>query len=163
MTTILRRLLRPAEGDGPSAAANLFLRVAAGGLIFWVHGVHKAVGAWEHFSRGEPWTLLDEVRGMGTPLPVAAAVGATVVQLVAPLFIIAGLWTRPAAMLLVAVLAGAIAQNLLAGRDPQLALLYTLATATLGIWGAGRYSLDARGASSTPAPTPSGLTVRTGE
>ena len=149
MTGLLTRLLRPAVGDRPSAAANLLLRVAAGGMLFWVHGVHKAEGAYAHFARGEGWTLLDEVRGMGTPLPEATAVFATAVQLVAPLLIVVGFWTRPAALLLAAVLAGAVLQNLLAGRDPQLAVLYTLAALTLGVWGAGRFSLDAR----LPTPT----------
>lgn len=153
MTGLFRSLLRPAAGDAPSAAANLLLRVVAGGTLFWVHGVHKAEGAYAHFARGEGWTLLDEVRGMGTPLPEAAAVFATGVQLVAPLLLVPGLWTRPAGLLLTAVLAGAVLQNLLAGRDPQLALLYTLATLTLGVWGAGRHSLDARRPPANPRRT----------
>ena len=144
MTGLFTRLLCPSAGDRPSAAANLLLRLVAGGMLFWVHGVHKAEGAYAHYARGEGWTLLDEVRGMGTPLPEAAAVFATAVQLVAPLLLVAGFWTRPAALLLAAVLAGAVVQNLSAGRDSQLAVLYTLASLTLGVWGAGRYSLDAR-------------------
>lgn len=140
----LTRLLRPAAGDRPSAAANLLLRLVAGGMLFWVHGVHKAEGARDYFRSGGEWTLLDEIRGMGAPVPEATAVFATVVQLVAPLLLVVGLWTRPAAILLVGVLAGAIVQNLLAGRDPQLAVLYTLSVLTLSVWGAGRFSLDAR-------------------
>jgi hypothetical protein len=30
-----------------------------------------------------------------------------------------------------------------AGSDPQLAVLYTLVSLTLGVWGAGKYSFDA--------------------
>ena len=138
------RLNAPAVGDRAGDAANLLLRVVAGGLLFWVHGVHKAEGAIGYLGRGEAWTLLDEVRGMGTPAPVVAAVLATLSQLVMPVFVVLGLYTRPAALVLTATLLGAIVQNLTADRDPQLAILYTLAALTLGVWGAGRYSLDAR-------------------
>jgi hypothetical protein len=39
---------------------------------------------------------------------------------------------------------GAILQNLLSGRDPQLAIHYTLVVVTLVFMGGGKYSLDAR-------------------
>ena len=52
--------------------------------------------------------------------------------------------TVSAAALLVAVLGVAILQNLLAGRDPQLAILYTLVVATLALMGGGRFSLDTK-------------------
>ena len=48
MTGLLTRLLRPAAGDRPSAAANLLLRLVAGGMLFWVHGAHKAEGGLPH-------------------------------------------------------------------------------------------------------------------
>jgi TQO small subunit DoxD len=60
------------------------------------------------------------------------------------LFIVIGLFTRINAALLVCALSGAILQNLLAGRDPQLAILYTLVVVTLVFIGSGKYSLDAR-------------------
>ncbi len=37
----------------------------------------------------------------------------------------------------------AILQNLVSGRDPQLAVLYTLIVLTLALMGGGRFSLDA--------------------
>jgi hypothetical protein len=39
---------------------------------------------------------------------------------------------------------GAILQNLLAGRDPQLAILYTLVVLAPAFIGGGRISLDAK-------------------
>jgi uncharacterized membrane protein YphA (DoxX/SURF4 family) len=144
MIRSIATLFRPSIGDAFADAANLLLRVVAGGMIFWIHGVHKAEGAVGYFSHGTSWTLLEEVRGMGVPFPEANAVFATFVQLFAPPFIIVGFCTRPAAILLFVILLGAVMQNLLSGRDPQLAVLYTLATITIGIWGAGRYSFDAR-------------------
>src|SRR6266576_7115745 len=52
-----------------------------------------------------------------------------------------GLFTRINAILLFGALSGAILQNLLAGRDPQLAILYTLVVLTLAFMGGGRISL----------------------
>jgi len=46
--------------------------------------------------------------------------------------------------LLFGALSGAILQNLLAGRDPQLAILYTLVVLSLAFIGGGRISLDAK-------------------
>ena len=73
-----------------------------------------------------------------------AAVAATLVQFICSLFIIVGLFTRINALLLFGALSGAILQNLLAGRDPQLAILYTLVVLTLAFIGGGRISLDAK-------------------
>jgi uncharacterized membrane protein YphA (DoxX/SURF4 family) len=54
------------------------------------------------------------------------------------------LLTRINAALLVGALSGAILHNLLAGRDPQLAILYTSVVVTLFLIGGGKYSLDAK-------------------
>ena len=54
------------------------------------------------------------------------------------------MFTRINALLLFGALSGAILQNLLAGRDPQLAILYTLVVLTLAFMGGGKISLDAR-------------------
>lgn len=128
---------------GP-AVANLALRLVFGAMVFYVHGLHKAIEFLEHQRTGAAWKLVDEIREMHLPAPFAAAVVATIVQLAAPLFIIPGIFTRHAAFLLSVILAGAVAQNLTAGRDPQLAVLYTLVAATITLWGAPAFSLDAR-------------------
>ena len=80
---------------------------------------------------------------MHMPAPLAASFFATAVQFVCSLFLIAGLFTRANAVLLTGALAGAILQNLLAARDPQMAILYTLVMATFVVTGAGRFSCDA--------------------
>jgi putative oxidoreductase len=84
---------------------------------------------------------------MHMPAPLASAVLATLVQFICSLFVVVGLFTRINAALLFGALSGAILQNLLAGRDPQLAILYTLVVVTLVFMGAGKYSLDARASS----------------
>jgi hypothetical protein len=50
------------------------------------------------------------------------------------------LLTRINSLLLTGVLSVAILQNLLANRDPQLAVLYTLVMVTLVLMGGGRFS-----------------------
>lgn len=81
---------------------------------------------------------------MGVPAPALAAFAATAVQLICAPLLAIGLFTRLNSALLTAVLAGAIAQNLMAARDPQLAILYTLNVAAFILLGGGRFSVDAR-------------------
>jgi putative oxidoreductase len=126
------------------AAGHVFLRVAAGLMIFYIHGLHKLEGGIEYFRNGTPWVLEREVDGMHMPAPLAAEVFATLVQFICSLFIIVGLLTRLNALLLAGALGGAIAQNLLAGRDPQLAILYTLVVIAILLMGGGPLSLDSR-------------------
>ena len=64
-------------------------------------------------------------------------------QFVCAPLIVMGLLTRLSAVLLTGTLSVAILQNLLAGRDPQLAILYVLVMMSLVFLGGGKYSLDA--------------------
>jgi putative oxidoreductase len=133
------------EPNGAAATfGHLFLRVSAGTMIFYIHGWHKLEGWIAYLQNGKPWKLAEEVAGMHFPAPLASAVVATLVQFICSLFVIVGLFTRINAILLFGALSGAILQNLLAGRDPQLAILYTLVVLTLAFMGGGRISLDAR-------------------
>ena len=132
------------EPNGPAAGvAPLLLRVIAGSMLFVVHGVHKLEGGIAYLQDGTPWKLAEEVAGMHAPMPVASAFAATLIQFICSALLVIGLFTRINAILLVAALCGAILQNLLAERDPQLAILYTLIMLALAILGGGRISLDA--------------------
>jgi putative oxidoreductase len=141
-------LLKKSLAVEPTGAAanfgHLFLRVSAGLMIFYIHGLHKLEGWIAYVQHGTPWTLAEEVAGMHMPAPLASAVAATLVQFICSLFIVVGLFTRINGALLFCALSGAIFQNLTAGRDPQLAILYTLVVVTLAFLGGGKYSLDAR-------------------
>ncbi len=135
----------PAEPNGAAATfGHLFLRISAGLMIFYIHGWHKLEGWIAYLQNGTPWKLAGEVAGMHFPAPLASAVAATLVQFFCSLFVTVGLFTRINAALLVCVLGGAILQNLLADRDPQLAILYTLVAITLVFLGGGKFSLDAK-------------------
>ena len=144
-----------AEPNGTAAnLGHLFFRVSSGLMIFYIHGLHKLEGWIAYLQHGTPWTLAEEVAGMHFPAPLASAVAATLVQFICSLFIVVGLFTRINAALLVCALSGAIMQNLLAARDPQLAILYSLVVLTLVFLGGGKYSLDAMLISMAERPLP---------
>lgn len=113
-------------------------------MIFYIHGWHKLEGCIAYVQQGTPWPLLKEIGEMHFPAPFPSAVAATIVQFICPLFIAVGLFTRLNALFLTGVLSVALLQNLLANRDPQLAILYLLVTTTILLMGGGRFSLDAR-------------------
>jgi uncharacterized membrane protein YphA (DoxX/SURF4 family) len=143
LMSLLTKSLR-VEAGGPAVGfGHLFLRVSAGLMIFYIHGLHKLEGWIAYLQHGTPWKLAEEVAGMHFPAPLASAVAATLVQFISSLFVAVGLYTRINAALLAGALGGAILQNLLAGRDPQLAILYTLVVVTLIFMGGGKVSLDA--------------------
>lgn len=142
--------------DALTTFGHLFFRVAAGTMIFYIHGLYKLEGLIAYLQSGTPWVLLQEVSGMNFPAPFASAVAATVVQFICSLFIVVGLFTRLNAVLLLGALSGAILQNLLAGRDPQLAILYAIVVVAIAFMGGGKFSLDARffgGRGNSPAVT----------
>lgn len=145
---MIRKLLKASLGtdsNSPAVACgHLVFRVTIGLMIFYIHGWHKLEGWISYLQHGTPWKLVEEVAGMHFPAPLASAVAATLVQFICSLFIVVGLFTRINAALLLGALAGAVLQNLLADRDPQLAILYSLAVLTIVFVGGGRYSLDAR-------------------
>jgi putative oxidoreductase len=123
---------------------HLLLRATAGLMVFYIHGWHKLEGGIAYLREGTQWKLAEEVAAMHLPVPVASAFAATIVQFVCAPLLAVGLLTRLSAALLAATLSVAVLQNLLAGRDPQLAILYVLIMVTMVLWGGGRFSLDAR-------------------
>jgi len=141
---LLKESLAVGSGSRLETWGHFLLRVSAGLMIFYIHGWHKLEGWIAHLQKGTPWQLAGEVAAMHFPAPLASAVAATLVQFICSLFIIIGLFTRINAILLFGALSGAILQNLLAGRDPQLAILYALVALTLAFIGGGRKSLDAK-------------------
>ena len=149
LKTLLRKSLA-VDPNGPAATfGHLLFRVSAGLMIFYIHGLHKLEGWIAYVQNGTPWELLKEVEGMHFSAPYPSAITATLIQFICSIFIIVGLFTRVNAVLLLGALSGAILQNLLAGRSPQLALLYILVAITLAFIGGGKFSLDAKLASKT--------------
>jgi uncharacterized membrane protein YphA (DoxX/SURF4 family) len=141
---VFKRSLTVDPTNAVAIFGHIFFRISVGLMIFYIHGLHKLEGWLAYVREGKPWTLANEVAGMHFPAPFASAVAATLVQFICSLFVVIGLFTRVNAALLVCVLGGAILQNLLANRDPQLAILYTLVAITLVFLGSGKFSLDAK-------------------
>lgn len=141
--TVLVNTLDADAGGRVAAWGILGLRASTGLLIFYIHGWHKLEGGLALLRDGTPWRLAEEVAAMHFPAPLASAFAATAAQFIFAPLLAAGAFTRLSAAILTTVLSVAIAQNLLADRDPQLALLYTLIVAAFVFIGGGRWSVDA--------------------
>jgi len=146
-TSLSAKLFRETLAVDPSSTVGalglLLLRAITGSLVFYIHGWHKLLGGIDYLRYGTPWKLVEEVSSMHFPAPVFSSFAATGVQFVCAALLIPGFCTRLNALLLTGALSTAVLQNLLAGRDPQLALLYTLNVVSLVLVGGGRFSLDA--------------------
>jgi putative oxidoreductase len=144
LATLLKASLDPDTQKTPAAVGHLVLRVAAGLMIFYIHGWHKLEDGIAYLQHGASWKLAEEVAEMHFPAPVASAFMATIIQFVCALLLAVGLFTRINAAFLTAALSVAVLQNILADRDPQLAILYVLVMASLSFLGGGKFSLDAK-------------------
>ena len=145
--TLKTKLLNTLDADAGGRVAAwgiLGLRAGTGLLIFYIHGWHKLEGGLAFLRDGTPWRLAEEVAGMHFPAPLASAFAATAAQFILAPLLAAGVFTRASAVILTTVLSVAILQNIMADRDPQLAVLYTLVVAAFIFIGGGRFSVDAR-------------------
>jgi len=141
---ILRKSLDTDPSSPMAGWGHLILRASIGAMIFYIHGLHKLDGGLAYLQHGTPWTLAKEVVEMHFPAPVASAFAATALQFLCSPLVALGLFTRLNAALLTGTLSVAILQNPLAGRDPQLAILYVIVLLSLVFLGGGRFSWDAR-------------------
>ena len=123
-------------------AALLLLRLLLG-LLILAHGLSKLPGP--------PAFILGALDKMG--LPSAMAYGVYVGEIVAPILLIIGVWTRLAAVLIVinmivAVLLAHTGDLFHLGRSGGYALelqaMYLFTAAALALTGAGRFSLGGR-------------------
>ena len=118
---------------------KLILRLALGVLILF-HGVSKITGGIDFVTGG--------LAKMGMPPALGYLV--YIGEVVAPLFVIVGAWTRPAALviainMIVAVLMAHLGQLFsiakTGGYALELQAMYLLAAICVALLGAGRYSL----------------------
>jgi putative oxidoreductase len=128
--------------DAMSDTAKLLLRLTLGVLIL-LHGISKI--------RGGPGFILDVIDKAGLPHPFGYLV--YVGEVLAPLLVIVGLWTRAAALvvainMIVAILLVHMGQLLQLSPEGGWALelqgLYLLVPIAIALLGAGRYSVAGR-------------------
>jgi len=129
----MRKLIGPFTPD----AGLLFARIAGAALLLWVHGLPKLLHWQDELAR------IDDPLGMGRGLTLACALFA---EIVCPILVAAGLFTRLAALpvlflLLVSMLLVHPEWSIAEG---QFGWLLLIVFGTIALSGAGRYSLDAR-------------------
>jgi putative oxidoreductase len=128
------------QGDAlPSDIAKLLLRLTLGVLIL-LHGISKI--------RGGPGFILDVVEKAGLPPPFGYLV--YIGEVLAPLLVIVGFWTRAAALVIAVNMVAAIllvhTGQLLqmtpeGGWALELQGLYLAVAVAIALLGAGRYSV----------------------
>lgn len=135
---------RPVAASRPALPANPALGLAvlraAVGLVFVAHGAQKV------FVYGLDGTT-GAFGGMGVPMAAAAAPLVAAVELVGGLALLAGLFTRAAAVLLAGVMLGAILFVHLQGgfflpNGAEYALTLFAAAVALALAGPGAFALD---------------------
>jgi putative oxidoreductase len=122
---------------------NLILRVVTGASMIIFHSWGKIVGM-VNFLNGKYWKFVDTVQMMGLPLPVLFAIIATLIEFIASILIILGLFTRISAIGLALVMLFAIYLHIITKTSAELALIYLSVFVFLALAGAGKFSLDAR-------------------
>ncbi len=129
----------PRTASRADDVAKLLLRIMLGGLIL-LHGISKI--------RGGPGFILDIVDKAGLPEPFGYLV--YVGEVLAPILVIVGLWTRLAALviainMIVAVLlvhlGDLFSLNESGGWALELQGLYLIVAIAVALLGAGRYSI----------------------
>ena len=114
---------------------KLFLRLTAGGTMFWQHGWPKLIGFSERID-----TFADPF-GLG---PAFSLILILVAEIVCTLLVVLGLWTRIA--LIPLIIAMAVVFFMVKGDaefgDKELSFVYLCAFVALLFTGSGRFSID---------------------
>lgn len=125
------------EGSVWNEAAMTALRVFAGLSMAFAHGLGKLPPSPQ---------FVDGVEGMGFPLPVLFAWGASLAEFVGGLLLAVGLLTKPAALsiALTMVVAAFVAHAADPFQRKEMALLYFFICLIFAVRGAGKWSVDRR-------------------
>jgi len=124
--------------------ALLVLRVVAGAMLIVFHGWGKLNSAVAYFLHAQEWGFLKGVSGLGFPYPVFFASCSVLAETIGSLFLILGLFTRYAALLLVINMSVAIYRHLTSDFRYELAAMYGVIALTFVFLHPGSFSLDAR-------------------
>jgi putative oxidoreductase len=128
--------MNPNMGETLASLGLLVLRLGAGGLLFYGHGMSKLMGFSQRAGR------FSDPLGVGSPASLALAVFA---EVLCALLVVLGLGTRIAALILVGFFG--VLFFIHHAQDPfrqkELSIVYLIPFLTLVLTGPGRLSLDA--------------------
>jgi putative oxidoreductase len=118
-------------------AGLLWLRVAGSALLFYVHGLPKLLHLQAELAR------IEDPFGLGAPVSLAAAIAA---EVLCPVLVACGLFTRAASLPVLAVLAVAMlaVHPGWSIAEGQFGWLLIVIYVTIALAGPGRWSIDAR-------------------
>src|SRR5262249_41866246 len=132
----------PPRREGLREAALFVLRAAGGFMLFYLHGLDKLKGAYDHFAHGAEWQLPGYVSATGLPFVTLLALFATFAEGIASLALGAGLFTRYSALIVTASMTGALFVHAKTSTKPELAILYWVIALTFVFVEPGRFAID---------------------
>lgn len=122
---------------------TLLIRLGLG-VVFLVHGYPKMTGRWNDIKGGQE-SLSNSIRRLGLPFPRHMAVLVGTIEFFGGAMVLLGLWTRWAALGLVAVMLVASGRNIIEkGFMHSADFPFSLLTTLLGLifLGGGSFSLE---------------------
>ncbi len=124
--------------------SRLALRLATGLTMIYFQSWHQSIRAWEFVWEKQSWSLVEQFRELGFAIPGVVATSVIVLCTVLSLGMIAGIYTRVCALLMVLVVGFALVfpAELSGSLNVQALLLYAGMSLTLVFCGSGRISLD---------------------
>ena len=124
-------------------AGLLLLRIGYAALLIGFHGWTRFFRALS-YVQGNAWTFVGVVDRLGLPFPGVFAVLSALSESVAVLFVLAGLYTRWAALIITINFVVAFISEAAKGDPYELPGLYLLGAVVLMLTGPGRFALDSR-------------------
>jgi len=122
----------------------LLLRLGFAAMLVGLHGWTRLLRAFHYTVHGQAWTFVGVVERLGFPVPGLFAVLSAMSESIAVVFVVLGIYTRPAAAVIAFNMAVAT-YNEASKADPwELPALYLLSALVMVLTGSGGLSLSAR-------------------
>ena len=119
----------------------LFLRVGFAALLVGLHGWPRLLRAFNFVVHQQAWPFVGAVQRLGFPYPSVFAVLSALAESVAVGFVAAGLYTRPACLVIAFNMTVAVYSEVSKGDPFELPTLYLLVALVLFLTGPGRISV----------------------
>jgi putative oxidoreductase len=121
----------------------LVLRLGFAALLIGLHGWTRLVRAFNLVVHHQAWPFVGVVQRLGFPYPTVLAVLSALAETVAVAFVAAGLYTRPACLVIAFNMTVALYNEVSKGDAFELPALYLLMAIVLFLSGPGRISIGA--------------------